>query len=66
MHNLALQNADWQTHEVHYQLSAGTLCRIGSGVSIVDKCENVEVGLCIFPNCQEPLQEPDERSQVVP
>lgn len=62
MHNLALQNANWQSDEVEHELRPGTPCRVGTGIAIVNKRKNVEVRFCIFANCQEPLQETDERS----
>ena len=66
MHHLAIQNSDWESDEVEHQLSPGTLCRVGTGVAIVNEGKNVEIRLCILANGQEPLQEPDECPQVVP
>ena len=66
MNNLALQNPNWQSDEVEHQLRPGALCRIRTGVPIVNKRKNVEVRFCIFANGQEPLEETDERPQVVP
>jgi len=66
MYNLALQNANWQSDEVEHQLRPGALCRVRTGVAIVNKREDVEVRFCIFANGQEPLQETDKCSQVVP
>lgn len=65
MHNLALQNADWQSHKVHHELSSRSPGRIGPGVAIVNEGKNVEVGLRIFANRQQPLQEPDQCPQIV-
>lgn len=65
MHNLALQNPDRQAGKAQHELRPSALGGVGPDISIVDKRQKIEIWFGGLANRQEPLQKPDERSQVV-